>query len=244
MRILIVEDDDRIAKPLAEDLRHQYHVVEIASDGIEGWEYAQEKEYDLILLDLMLPQLDGISLCKRLRQAKLNALILMLTAKDTLSDKVIGLDAGADDYLVKPFELEELAARIRALARRSTETKPSVLSYGKLQLNSTSTEITYDGEALILTRKEYLILELFLRNPNRVFSRSEILEKLWELDKIIQADDQTVRTHLTNLRHKLKVAGMSSDCLETVYGIGYRFRHDRGENFVSRKEAKTQREKE
>lgn len=224
MKILIVEDDDRIAKPLAEDLRHQYHVVEIVSDGIEGWEYAQENLYDLILLDLMLPKLDGISLCKRLRQAKVNALILMLTAKDTTSDKVIGLDAGADDYLVKPFELEELAARIRALSRRSTETKPSILTYGKLQLNSTSTEVTYNGQALTLTRKEYLILELFLRNPNRVFSRSEILEKLWELDKIIQADDQTVRTHITNLRHKLKAAGMSVDCLETVYGIGYRFR--------------------
>jgi two-component system, OmpR family, response regulator QseB len=224
MKILIVEDDDRIAKPLAEDLRHQYHVVEIARDGIEGWEYAQQKEYDLILLDLMLPKLDGISLCKRLRQAKLNALILMLTAKDTLSDKVIGLDAGADDYLVKPFELEELAARIRALARRSTETKPSVLSYGKLQLNPANAEVAYDGQVLTLTRKEYLILELFLRNPNRVFSRAEILEKLWELDKIIQADDQTIRTHLTNLRHKLKVAGMLTDCLETVYGIGYRFR--------------------
>lgn len=224
MRILIVEDDDRIAKPLAEDLRHQYHVVEIASDGIEGWEYAQEREYDLILLDLMLPKLDGISLCQRLRQAKINALILMLTAKDTLSDKVIGLDAGADDYLVKPFELDELAARIRALARRSMETKPSILSYGKLQLNSTNKEVAYDGQVFTLTRKEYLILELFLRNPNRVFSRSEILEKLWELDKIIQADDQTVRTHITNLRHKLKAVGMSSDCLETVYGIGYRFR--------------------
>jgi DNA-binding response OmpR family regulator len=224
MKILIVEDDDRIARPLAEDLRHQYHVVEIARDGMEGWEYAQQREYDLILLDLMLPKLDGISLCKRLRQAKLNALILMLTAKDTISDKVIGLDAGADDYLVKPFELEELAARMRALSRRSVEPKPAILSYGKLQLNSTSAEIVYDEQVLTLTRKEYQILELFLRHPNRVFSRAEILEKLWELDKIIQADDQTIRTHLTNLRQKLKAAGMLTDCLETVYGIGYRFR--------------------
>ncbi len=128
MRILIVEDDDRIAKPLAEDLRHQHHVVEIAVDGVEGWEYAQAIAYDLILLDLMLPKLDGISLCKQLRQSQCNALILMLTAKDTISDKIIGLDAGADDYLVKPFELEELAARIRALCRRSAETKPPVLT--------------------------------------------------------------------------------------------------------------------
>ena len=222
MRILIVEDDDRIAKPLAEDLKHQYHAIEVASDGVEGWEYAQAIEYDLILLDLMLPKLDGISLCKRLRAAKSPALILMLTAKDTTSDKIIGLDAGADDYLVKPFELEELAARIRALSRRSLETQPPILSYGRLQLNSTTREVTYNARVLALTPKEYMILELFLSNPNRVFSRSAILEKLWELDKIIKAGDRTVRTHITNLRRKLKAAGMTADCLETVYGIGYR----------------------
>jgi two-component system, OmpR family, response regulator QseB len=107
MKILVVEDDDRIAKPLAEDLRHQNHVVDLVSDGLEGWEYSQATNYDLILLDLMLPKLDGISLCKRLRENKSNAFILMLTAKDTTADKVIGLDAGADDYLIKPFELED-----------------------------------------------------------------------------------------------------------------------------------------
>ncbi|MDJ0572018.1 MAG: response regulator transcription factor [Pleurocapsa sp. MO_192.B19] len=222
MKILIVEDDDRIAKPLAEDLRHQHHVVEIAVDGVEGWEYAQAIAYDLILLDLMLPKLDGISLCKQLRQSQCNALILMLTAKDTISDKIIGLDAGADDYLVKPFDIEELAARIRALCRRSAETKPPVLTYGKLQLDPASNEVNYDGQALTLTPKEYMILELFMRQRDRVFSRSEILDKLWELDTVITADDRTVRTHITNLRHKLKDAGMSTDCIETVYGIGYR----------------------
>ena len=222
MRILIVEDDDRIAKPLAEDLKHQHHVIEIASDGVEGWEYAQAIAYDLILLDLLLPKLDGISLCKRLRAVKSPALILMLTAKDTTSDKIIGLDAGADDYLVKPFELEELAARIRALSRRSLETKPLILSYGKLQLHSPTREVTYSGKVLTLTPKEYMILELFLRHPNRVFSRAAILEKLWELDKIIQSGDKTVRTHITNLRRKLRAAGMSADFLETVHGMGYR----------------------
>ena len=122
MRILIIEDDNRIAQPLAEDLRHQNHVVDIAKDGIEGWEYSESTAYDLILLDLMLPKLDGITLCKKLRNAHVNIPILMLTAKDTISDKVMGLDAGADDYLVKPFELEELSARIRALSRRGKET--------------------------------------------------------------------------------------------------------------------------
>lgn len=226
MRILIVEDDDRIAKPLAEDLRRQHHAVEIAADGIEGWEYTQTITYDLILLDLMLPKLDGISLCKQLRQSHYNALILMLTAKDTTSDKIIGLDAGADDYLVKPFEIGELAARIRALSRRSLETKPPVLNYGQLQLTPASSEVTYDGQVLTLTPKEYMILELLMRHRDRVFSRSEILDKLWELDKVITSGDRTVRTHITNLRHKLKAAGMSADCIETVYGLGYRLRSE------------------
>ncbi|MGF1482024.1 MAG: response regulator transcription factor [Cyanophyceae cyanobacterium] len=224
MRILIVEDDDRIAKPLAEDLKYQHHTIEIASDGAEGWQYSQVIAYDLILLDLMLPNLDGISLCKKLRATQSPALILMLTARDTTSDKVVGLDAGADDYLVKPFELEELTARIRALSRRSFEARPTILSHGKLKLNSTTREVTYAGEVLALTPKEYMILELFLRNPHQVFSRSAILEKLWELDKIIKAEDRTVRTHITNLRRKLKEAGMTADLLETVYGSGYRLR--------------------
>ncbi len=224
MRILIVEDDDRIAKPLAEDLRHQHHVVEIAADGLEGWEYTQAIAYDLILLDLMLPKLDGISLCKQLRASHYQALILMLTAKDTTSDKIIGLDAGADDYLVKPFEIEELAARIRALCRRSHETTPPVLTYGKLQLDPANNEVKYDGRVITLTPKEYMILELFMRHRDRVFSRSEILDKLWEFDRVITPGDRTVRTHITNLRHKLKDAGMSADCIETVYGLGYRLR--------------------
>ena len=224
MRILIVEDDDRIAKPLAEDLRHQHHVVEIATDGLEGWEYAQAIAYDLILLDLMLPKLDGISLCKRLRQSHHDALILMLTAKDTTNDKIIGLDAGADDYLVKPFDIEELAARIRALCRRSGETKPPVLRYDKLQLDPASNEVTYDSQLLTLTPKEYMILELFMRHIDRIFSCSEILDKLWEMDKALNISDRTVRTHITNLRYKLKNVGMSADCIKTVYGLGYRLR--------------------
>ncbi len=220
MRILIVEDDDRIAKPLAEDLKHQYHTVDIASDGIEGWEYAQAGNYDLILLDLMLPRLDGITLCKRLRTFKSNALILMLTARDTTTDKIIGLDAGADDYLVKPFELEELAARIRALSRRSSETKQPILIHGNLQLDPGTCNVTYKGKPLSLTPKEYMILECFLRNPTQVLTRSAILDKLWEFDKL--SGEETIKTHITNLRKKLKAAGSSEDFIETLYGIGYR----------------------
>ncbi|MGV0028710.1 response regulator transcription factor [Phormidesmis priestleyi] len=220
MRILLVEDDHRIAKPLAEDLRHQHHVVDLAKDGLEGWEAAQVVAYDLILLDLMLPKLDGISLCKRLRNAKSQALILMLTARDTTSDKIIGLDAGADDYLIKPFELEELAARIRALARRSPETKPTILAHGQLTLDPSTCNVTYAREPLALTPREYMILECFLRSPSQVLTRSAILDKLWEFDK--SSSEETIKTHITNLRRKLKAAGSSEDLIETVYGLGYR----------------------
>ncbi|PMB08841.1 DNA-binding response regulator [Fischerella thermalis CCMEE 5282] len=220
MRILIVEDDDRIAKPLAEDLKHQHHAVDIAGDGIEGWEYAQAGNYDLILLDLMLPRLDGITLCKRLRASNCNAFILMLTARDTTSDKIIGLDAGADDYLVKPFELEELAARIRALSRRSPEIRQSILVHGDLQLDPSNCHVTYAGKPLSLTPKEYMILECFLRNPTQVLTRSAILDKLWEFDKL--SGEETVKTHITNLRKKLRAVGSSEDFIETVYGVGYR----------------------
>lgn len=220
MRILLVEDDLRIVKPLAEDLRHQNHVVDIATDGLEGWEYARSVNYDLILLDLMLPKLDGISLCKRLRADRSHVLILMLTARDTTSDRVIGLDAGADDYLVKPFELEELAARIRALSRRIPETKPLILTHGDLQINPSSCTVTYAENTLSLTPKEYMILECFLKSPTQVLTRSAILDKLWDFDKA--SGEGTVKTHITNLRSKLKAAGSSENFIETVYGIGYR----------------------
>jgi len=220
MRILIVEDDDRIARPLAEDLRHQHHIVDLASDGLEGWDFTQAIAYDLILLDIMLPKLDGLSLCRQLRQIQSPSLILMLTAKDTMSDKVLGLDAGADDYLVKPFDLEELAARIRALSRRHREILPCAIAYGKLHLDPCLCEVTYDDTPLDLTPKEYIILEYFLRHPQQVLTRSAILDKLWECDR--SSGEGTVRTHLTNLRQKLKAAGSPDNLITTIYGIGYR----------------------
>jgi len=222
MRILLVEDDDRIARPLAEDLKNQHYIVEIASDGIEGWDYAQAAEYDLILLDLMLPRLDGIALCKQLRSSGYQGFVLMLTAKDTTSDKVVGLDAGADDYLIKPFELEELEARIRALLRRPPEMQQTVLTQDQLVLNPTSRAVYYTDKPLDLTPKEYLLLEYFLQNPGQVFTRTMLLDKLWELDRA--SGENTIKTHITNLRAKLKSAGCREKLIETVYGVGYRLR--------------------
>lgn len=220
MRILLVEDDHRIAVPLLEDLRHQRHSVDHARDGLAGWDCAQAIAYDLILLDIMLPKLDGVGLCRRLRTAGCIACILMLTARDTTADKVLGLDAGADDYLVKPFDLEELAARIRALARRSADLKPTVLEHGALCLDPGSQSVTYAGQQMPLTPKEFMILEQLLRHPNQVFTRAVLLAKLWEFDQL--AGEETIKTHITNLRRKLKLAGSPENWIETVYGVGYR----------------------
>ncbi|MEL7328742.1 MAG: response regulator transcription factor [Cyanobacteria bacterium J06559_1] len=220
MKVLIVEDDSRIARPLARDLRQQYHSVDIATDGMQGWHYAQSADYDLILLDLMLPKLDGISLCKRLRAAHCEASVLMLTAKDTTSDKVIGLDAGADDYLVKPFKLVELSARIRALQRRGRALAPPVLQHDKLQLNPVNRVVMYKESELLLTPTEHLLIEHFLRHPGQVLSRAALLSKLWDFDKT--SGETTVKTHIANLRSKLKAAGDSKGLIETVYGVGYR----------------------
>jgi two-component system, OmpR family, response regulator QseB len=219
MRILLIEDDQRIARPLAEDLRHQHHVVEVASDGVIGWDYAQADSYDLILLDLMLPRLDGITLCRRLRETGCRSLILMLTARDTTSNKVTGLDAGADDYLVKPFELEELAARIRALSRRTSDVQQLILKHGALQLDPSSRSVTYDGQPLGITSKEFMILECLLKNPTQVFTRSMLLNRLWELDRL--SGEETIKTHIANLRRKLKLVGASDQLIQTVYGVGY-----------------------
>lgn len=220
MRILIVEDDHRIAKPLAKDLRHQSHVVDVAVDGLEGWEFAQSMDYDVILLDWMLPHLSGVELCSKLRTAHCQAMILMLTAKDTTQDKIVGLDAGADDYLVKPFKLDELAARLRALSRRSRELKPTVIAHGKWKLDPSAHLISYQDKALKLTPKEYVILEYFLRHPGQVIPRETLLDYLWDYDQAI--GEGTIKTHIGNIRGKLKANGYPPDSLETVYGVGYR----------------------
>jgi two-component system, OmpR family, response regulator QseB len=222
MRILVVEDDRRIAEPLAEDLRHQQHVVDLTDDGIRGWEYAQSQVYDLILLDVMLPRLDGIELCRRLRHDGCTAQILMLTARDTIADKVVGLDAGADDYLVKPFDLEELSARIRALSRRGVGIRSSILSHGNLKIDPAAREVSYGDRVLSLTPKEYIILDYLLRHPQEVITKSALLDKLWEFERL--SGEETIKTHLTNLRRKLKEVGCKIDPIETVYGVGYRLR--------------------
>ncbi len=220
MKILLVEDDENIVIPVEEDLDERNYVVEVASDGKMAWELLDVFSYDLILLDVMLPRMDGISLCKQLRANGCKTPILMLTARDTVTDRVKGLDAGADDYLVKPFDLEELSARIRALLRRGETVLPPNLTWGDLYLDPNTCEVSYKNKVLNLSPKEFRLLEFFLRNPRQVFTRSQLLDNLWSMEQI--PEEATVKAHISSLRQKLKGAGLQSDVIETVYGLGYR----------------------
>ncbi len=222
MKILLVEDDERIAQALAATLKERQYVVDLANDGEVGWNCIEAFDYDLILLDIMLPKLDGVSLCQRLRRSGKMTPVLMLTAKDTSEDKVMGLDAGADDYVVKPFDLEELAARIRALLRRGNSTMPPVLEWERLCLDPSTYEVTYAGEQLHLTPKEYGLLELLLRSSPRVLSRSIILDRLWSFAD--PPTEEAVKVHIKDLRKKLRAVGAPPDLIQTVYGLGYRLK--------------------
>ncbi|NJR37834.1 MAG: response regulator [Leptolyngbyaceae cyanobacterium CSU_1_4] len=223
MRILLVDDDKSLMTLLRAKLVSQQYVVDVASDGKEGWELTEALNYDLIVLEVMLPKLDGISFCRRLREKNSQSLVLLLTAKETLNDKIMGLDAGADDYLIKPMPMPELVARIKALLRRRIATVSSVLEWGALRLNVDNCKVTYENQPLNLTAKEYALLELFLRNPQQIFSQGAILTQLWSFE-VDPPGGETVRAHIKRLRQKLKTVG-AEDLVETVYGLGYRLNH-------------------
>ena len=220
MKLLLVEDDERIAEALAEDLGEQRYLVEVASDGHAGWELVEAFTYDLLLLDATLPKLNGIKLCQRVRSCGYRMPILLMNSYENVEYKVQGLDAGADDYLLKPFDMKELSARIRALLRRGNSTQPPVLEWGNLTLNPSSCEVAYAGKPLRPTPKEYCLLELFLRHGLRVFNRSAIIEQLWSFEDL--PGEETVKAHIKGLRQKLRAVGVPDDFIETVYGLGYR----------------------
>lgn len=220
MRLLLVEDDMQLADSLTDVLEAQNYVVDTVKDGESGWCQMQLMEYDLTLLDVTLPCLDGIQLCQRMRSRGYGLPVLMLTARDTSQDKVLGLDSGADAYMVKPFDLAELLAQIRALLRRGSSQSPMALSWGNLSLDPNTYEVSYSKQPLRLTPKEFSILELLMRNGRRVLSRSFILESLWSMKS--PPDEETVKAHIKGLRNKLKTAGAPKTLIETVHGIGYR----------------------
>lgn len=222
MRILLVEDDSSLAEVFTEVLQDQLYVVDLVADGKTAWVQARLLDYDLIILDVMLPKLDGISLCKQLRERGDRTPVLMLTACNTTTDKVNGLDAGADDYMVKPVDLLEFLARVRALLRRINPQSSVTLDWGELHLDPSTYDVTYKRQPLHLTPKEYSLLELLLRNGRRVLSRSAIVEHLWSLDN--SPEEETVKAHIKTLRHKLRSAGAPSDIIETVRSVGYRLK--------------------
>lgn len=228
MRILLIDDDEVLMEALAESLIAQRYAVDIAVDGETAQEFLALFHYDLIVLDMLLPDTNGIALCRQFRQHKITSPIVMLTAKDTSADKVKALDAGADDYVVKPFDFDELCARIRALLRRdSTPGNTSDLIWGDLSLRPNTFEVFYGNHQLHTTPKEYALLELFLRHPNQVFSLDAIIENIWSFEDPPSGD--AVRTHIKGVRQKLKAGGAPKDLIETVYGVGYRLRPLEGE---------------
>ena len=218
MRILLVEDDPGVRRFVVKGLREQAYAVDTAVTGEEALYQAEINEYDLVILDIMIPGPDGFEVCRRLRSSGRGMPILMLTARDAVEDRVSGLDRGADDYLTKPFEFRELLARLRALLRRSTELHPPRLSVGELVLDTAAQNATRGGEAIALTHKEYALLEYLVRNAGRVVSRAEIAEHVW--DESFDPFSNLIEVYINRLRRKIDPDGHSG-LLQTRRGAGY-----------------------
>ncbi len=218
MRILLAEDDSRVAGFVRRGMREEQYAVDVAPDGEKALFMAQTGEYDLIILDLMLPKKDGMEVLRTLRSSKKNTPVLILTAKDKPKDKVDGLNAGADDYLTKPFGFEELLARVRALLRRRGDMVPTVLTAGDLQIDTLKHKVSRGGKELDLTNREYALLEFFLRHPNEVVTRTQLSEHVWEAD--FDTFSNVIDVHIARLRQKIN-DGFPLKLLDTVRGRGY-----------------------
>lgn len=220
MRLLIIEDEIDLANALARGLRQQGYAVDIAANGEQGLFLAEVNDYDLLILDLNLPDIDGLDICRDLHNKNPDLLILILTARDQIEDKIIGLDSGADDYLVKPFHFQELLARVRALLRRSgQERHKPVLEWRDLKLDPVTHTVWQGKRRLDLTRKEFAILEYFMRHPGKVVSQEELLEHVWDMNA--NPFTNTVRVHIRSLRKKLGDDAENPRYIKTVVGVGY-----------------------
>ena len=224
MRVLLVEDEVKLAELVARGLREEGHAADIAARGAEALVLAEDDPYDVIVLDVMLPDgLDGFEVCRRLRGKGVWSPVLMLTARDAVEDRVTGLDAGADDYLVKPFAFDELRARLRALARRAPRERPAVLQVGGLSLDPASHRAWRDEALLDLSVKEFALLEIFMRNPGAVLSREQLIGGAWDMS--FERRSNIVDVYIRYLREKVD-RPFSRNSIETVRGIGYRLRVD------------------
>jgi len=220
MRLLIVEDEKTLANLMRRSLTEEGYMVDLAFNGVEGEMLATEVPYDLIILDIMLPDKDGFEICNNLRLKKINTRILMLTAKNTTVDKVKGLDMGADDYLGKPFDFAELSARIRALLRREVGKSSPIINVGDFSLNTVTREIKRSDVNIDLTNKEFCILEFFMNNPNAVITRRMLEDHCWNLT--LDSESNLIEAYIQRLRKKIDQSGEVS-LIETVRGAGYRF---------------------
>ncbi|MHB8618943.1 MAG: response regulator transcription factor [Chloroflexota bacterium] len=221
MRVLVVEDEHKLAGVLKRGLEEHGYAVDLAYDGEDGLAMAEVEPYDLIVLDVMLPRLDGMAVCRDLRAKRRNTPVLMLTARDTVDDRVAGLDSGADDYLTKPFAFRELLARARALLRRDTLSKDPVLRAGDLEIDTVTHEVRRGGKPIELTSKEYALLEYFARHPNRVLSRTQIAEHVWDYNFVAMSN--IVDVYIRYLRRKLG-DDRQAPILRTVRGSGYQLK--------------------
>jgi DNA-binding response OmpR family regulator len=226
MRVLIVEDDRRLAHQLKKGMEELGYAVAVASEGTEGLEAARRAEFDVLVLDVMLPGLDGFSIVRRLRAAKRATPILLLTARDAADDVVTGLDAGADDYLTKPFLFKILLARLRALSRRKSVEPTTKLQISDLVLDPASREVKRSGSVISLTRTEFILLETLMRNAGRVMTRTRMIEAVWGYERDIESN--TLDVFIRQLRSKIDVPG-SPKLIHTIRGIGYAVREEEGE---------------
>lgn len=219
MRILLVEDETKMAQLVSRALKEDLHSVFVAHNGPDGLDLINTMSFDLMILDVMLPGLTGLEIAHRVRKLKVKTPILMLTAKDSVPDIVAGLDAGADDYLTKPFSLAELLARVRAVARRGPLEHPSRLEFGDLTLDPAAHEVNRGGRKVELTKREYMLLEVLLRHAGRVVPRDTIIEAVWANDESVE--NNTLDAFISSLRNKID-ADSSDKLIRTVRGVGYR----------------------
>ena len=222
-QLLVVEDDDTIRDTVAEALEMEGFAVTAATNGRSAWDLLSRETYDLVVLDLMLPGINGLDLCRQLRQSESPPLVLVVSARDTETDRVLGLEVGADDYLIKPFGMRELVARCRALLRRQRTPLPTISSveHFDLHLYPGECRVSRAGFDIRLSPKEYRLLELFMQNPKRVWSREQLIEQVWSVDYI--GDSKTVDVHIRWLREKIEDDPSNPTKLVTVRGFGYRF---------------------
>lgn len=219
--MLLVEDEHHIAGSIKKGLGQEHFAVDVAYTGNEGFDLASEEEYDVIILDLMLPGMDGLSICRQLRQKQIHTPVLILTAKGQVQDKVEGLDSGADDYLTKPFSFEELVARVRALSRRPQNNLSSVLSVADLTLDAKTYEVKRGGKPVNLSGKEFSLLEYLMRHPERILTKEQIISHVWNYDADILPN--TVEVYIRNLRRKIDLPFKEGPALiQTVRGFGYK----------------------